>query len=70
VSPLKSATTVTSRNGVEKNNIVVVKIAAPKVAKPMISVAPEPNSEESPSSPEGPNFTASETSIGRERTKP
>jgi hypothetical protein len=70
VSPLKSATTVTNKNGVEKNNIVVVKFAAPKVAKPIMSVLPEPNSDDPSSSPEGPNFTAKATSIGSERTKP
>ena len=69
MSPLKSAMTTTSKNGVAKYNIVVVKFAAPIVARPIKSVEPEPKRVGPPLFPDGPNFTAMATRIGSESTK-
>jgi hypothetical protein len=60
---------VTSKNGVAKYNIVTVKFAAPSVAKPIRSVVPDPNRVGPPLFPDGPNFTAIATKIGKDKTK-
>jgi hypothetical protein len=53
---------------VAKYNIVVVKLAAPIVARPIRSVVPEPSRVGPPLFPDGPNFTAIATRIGSEST--
>jgi hypothetical protein len=70
VSPLNRAITVTSKNGVAKYNIVVVKFAAPIVARPIRSVVPDPKRVGPPLFPDGPNLTAIATRIGKDKIKP
>ena len=66
MSPQNSATMTSSRKLDAKKNMVTAKFAAPAVASPTRSALPPPSRRPDPEF--DPNFTASETMIGRAMT--